>query len=83
MYSAMRLLTNLSIYFQNFKTLQYRYMRVKYKTVINIYIKHFFDDSLPLDDEMELKGWGFQHQRNEHNIIFLYPHRKCTNLYIY
>ena len=32
------------------------YMRVKYKTVTN---NTLFHDSLPLDDEMELRGWGF------------------------
>ena len=34
------------------------YMKVKYITTIN---KHFFDVSLPLDDEMKLKAWHYQH----------------------
>ena len=32
-------------------------MWVKYKTITN---NTLFDNSLPLDDEMELRGWGFQ-----------------------
>ena len=35
--------------------LHYHYKRVKYKAI------YFFDDSLPLDDELVLKDWGFQH----------------------
>ena len=34
------------------------YMKVKYITTTN---KHFFDVSLPLDDEMKLKAWHYQH----------------------
>ena len=32
-------------------------MWVKYKTITN---NTLFDNSLPLDDEIELRGWGFQ-----------------------
>ena len=32
-------------------------MKVKYITTTN---KHFFDVSLPLDDEMKLKAWHYQ-----------------------
>ena len=35
----------------------FQYMRVKYKQVIN---NTFYDDLLPLDNEMELKGLCFQ-----------------------
>ena len=34
------------------------YMKVKYITTTN---KHFSDVSLPLDDEMKLKAWHYQH----------------------
>ena len=34
------------------------YMKVKYITSTN---KHLFDVSLPLDDEMKLKAWHYQH----------------------
>ena len=34
------------------------YMKVKYIITTN---KHFFDVSLPLDDEIKLKAWHYQH----------------------
>ena len=33
-------------------------MKVKYIATTN---KHLFDVSLPLDDEMKLKAWHYQH----------------------
>ena len=35
-------------------------MKVKYITTTTTN-KHFFDVSLPLDDEMKLKAWHYQH----------------------
>ena len=42
--------------------------------------QHLYDDFLPLDNKMELKGLGFQHERNEASIIpirkyHIYPNR--------
>ena len=44
-------------YISKIKKILY-YMKVKYITTTN---KHFFDVSLPLDDEMKLKAWHYQH----------------------
>ena len=35
-------------------------MKVKYITKTNKHM-HFFDVSLPLDDEMKVKAWNYQH----------------------
>ena len=50
--------TNLSKLNIFFKLKILYYMKVKYITTTN---KHFFDVSLPLDDEMKLKAWHYQH----------------------
>ena len=49
-------LSKLNIFLKLKKILYY--MKVKYMTTTN---KHFFDVSLPLDDEMKLKAWHYQH----------------------
>ena len=52
----------------------------KYKTITD---NTLFDDSLPLDDEKELRGQGFQQWRNWKNWIFRYSHRKYMRFYKY
>ena len=42
-------------------------MKVKYITTTN---KHFFDVSLPLDDEMKIKAWHYTNTEEMNILLF-------------